>query len=233
MDDTSRHGIALNAAEQDAASPAREPTPASIRAGMHRTHGPVKLSYFAPPVIPRLPGPPLDVRWPFNGGLAPSTRSPPAIARRVARGFSSWGARKITLPPSRSSWSRDSLVGVSNHATRASRPQFPDMEMDYTDYGWKGNRQPTDATIPRGATTGIRSTRRGGGRSALLTKLLPFAGLVALAVRLFGKNRSAETRLAAGKRPEGTRQGHGKDTARSRQGGRPKEVGQKGQSVNC
>ena len=106
----------------------------------------------------------------------------------------------------------------------------------------RGRRVPSFQTwrwitrITEGKVTANRPTRpfhaepprvsdrpdEGGGRSALLTKLLPFAGLVALAVRLFGTNRSAETRLAAGKRPEGTRQGHGKDTARSRQGGRPK-----------
>ena len=40
---------------------------------------------FAPPSSA---DPPLDVRRPFNGGLAQSTTSVPSIARRVARRFS-------------------------------------------------------------------------------------------------------------------------------------------------
>ena len=66
---------------------------------------------------------------------------------------------------------------------------------------------------------GAHAAAQGVIRSALLTHLLPFTGVVALAVRLLGRNGGAETRPAAGKRIRGTRQGHGKDTAWSRQGG--------------
>ena len=66
---------------------------------------------------------------------------------------------------------------------------------------------------------GAHAAAQGVNRSALLTHLLPFAGVVALTVRRFGRNGGAETRPAAGKRIEGTRQGHGKATAWSRQGG--------------
>ena len=73
--------------------------------------------------------------------------------------------------------------------------------MDSTGYGPNGNRQtrPFRAEPPR-----VSDRPDEGGRSALLTKLLPFAGLVALVVRLFGKNGTAETRSAAGKRHKGT-----------------------------
>ena len=79
--------------------------------------------------------------------------------------------------------------------------------------------------------------------SALLTLRFPSAGLVTLAVRRFGKNRGAETRLDAGNRPEGTRHRHGKEPAgRSRlfDSGRSEGVKEEGrcwreppESVRC
>ena len=79
---------------------------------------------------------------------------------------------------------------------------------------------------------GANAAAQGVVRSTLLTKLLPFAGLAALAVRLFGKHGGAETRPAAGKHHRGTQHGHSIDIAWSRQGGRapsiPVGLGSKG-----
>ena len=96
----------------------------------------------------------LQVAW--RGARRARRRSPDALPDGFlhgAREASHCCHRDRAGDATPSSWFRTTRA--------ASRPQFPDMEMDSTGYGGKGNRQPTDATIPRGATTGIRSTRRG------------------------------------------------------------------------
>ena len=86
------------------------------------------------------------------------------------------------------------------------------------------------------------SSERRAESPIIIAPRLSVARLAALAVWRFGQNGGAETGPAAGKRPEGTRQGHGMDTARSRQGGRVRSIpavpGQKdacqtGYFVNC
>jgi hypothetical protein len=86
----------------------------------------------------------------------------------------------------------------------------------------------TQSQKPGGTTllisAGAQAAAQGPIHSARLTQPLPFAGMAALAVRLFRKNGDAETRPAAGYCHEETKHGCSMDAAWSRPGVRARSV---------